>query len=38
MSQMTRRERQQVGPMTFGEIAYQLLNQTLVYLTVSGAP
>lgn len=22
------------GPMTFGEIAYQLLNQTLVYLTV----
>lgn len=23
------------GPMTFGEIAYQLLNQTLVYLTVS---
>jgi hypothetical protein len=27
-----------VGPMTFGEIAYQLLNQTLVYLTVSDAP
>ncbi len=24
-----------VGPMTFGEIAYQLLNQTLVYLYVS---
>jgi hypothetical protein len=24
-----------VGPMTFGEIAYQLLNQTMVYLTVS---
>jgi hypothetical protein len=24
-----------VGPITFGEIAYQLLNQTLVYLTVS---
>lgn len=23
-----------VGPMTFGEIAYQLLNQTLVYLTL----
>lgn len=23
------------GPMTFGEIGYQLLNQTLVYLTVS---
>ncbi|WP_027723305.1 DUF6976 family protein [Maridesulfovibrio zosterae] len=23
-----------VGPITFGEIAYQLLNQTLVYLTV----
>jgi hypothetical protein len=22
-----------VGPMTFGEIAYMLLNQTLVYLT-----
>lgn len=25
-----------VGPTTFGEIAYQLLNQTMVYLTVSG--
>lgn len=24
------------GPMTFGEIGYQLLNQTLVYLTISG--
>ena len=24
------------GPMTFGEIGYQLLNQTLVYLTVDG--
>ena len=24
-----------VGPITFGEIAYQLLNQTLVYVTVS---
>jgi hypothetical protein len=23
------------GPMTFGEIAYQLLNQTLVHVTVS---
>jgi len=23
-----------IGPITFGEIAYQLLNQTLVYLTV----
>lgn len=23
------------GPLTFGEVAYQLLNQTLVYLTVS---
>lgn len=23
------------GPMTFGEIAYQLLNQTLVYLSIS---
>lgn len=23
------------GPMTFGEIGYQLLNQTLVYLTIS---
>lgn len=23
-----------VGPMTFGEIAYQLLNQTLVYLEI----
>lgn len=25
------------GPMTFGEIAYQLLNQTMVYLTVEDA-
>lgn len=25
------------GPMTFGEIAYQILNQTMVYLTVSDA-
>jgi hypothetical protein len=23
------------GPMTFGEVAYQLLNQTMIYLTVS---
>jgi hypothetical protein len=26
-----------VGPITFGEIAYQLLNQTMVYLTLSRA-
>jgi len=26
-----------VGPITFGEIAYQLLNQTLVYLTLEKA-
>jgi uncharacterized protein DUF6976 len=26
-----------VGPITFGEIAYQLLNQTMVYLTVADA-
>lgn len=26
-----------LGPATFGEIAYQLLNQTVVYLTVSDA-
>lgn len=25
-----------VGPITFGEIAYQLLNQTLVYLSIEG--
>ncbi|MDZ7736475.1 MAG: hypothetical protein U5P41_10500 [Gammaproteobacteria bacterium] len=25
------------GPMTFGEIAYQLLNQTLVYVVVEDA-
>lgn len=25
------------GPMTFGEIAYQLLNQTLVYLSIENA-
>jgi hypothetical protein len=23
------------GPVTFGEVAYQLFNQTMVYLTVS---
>lgn len=27
-----------LGPMTFGEIAYQLLNQTLVYLTIGRPP
>jgi hypothetical protein len=27
-----------LGPMTFGEIAYQLVNQTLVYMTVSLRP
>lgn len=32
-----RRTGELVGPATFGEIAYQLLNQTLVYLTVSDA-
>jgi hypothetical protein len=26
-----------VGPITFGEIAYQLLNQTMVYVTVTDA-
>ena len=26
-----------VGPITFGEIAYQLLNQTMVYVTVEDA-
>lgn len=26
------------GPVTFGEIAYQLLNQTMVYLTVTQQP
>ncbi len=26
------------GPMTFGEIAYQLLNQTMVYLSVERVP
>jgi hypothetical protein len=32
-----RRTGEIVGPMTFGEIAYQLLNQTLVYVTVHDA-
>jgi hypothetical protein len=27
-----------VGPITFGEIAYQLLNQTMVYLVIEDAP
>lgn len=31
-----RRTAQVTGPMTFGEIAYQLLNQTLVYLDIEG--
>lgn len=31
-----KRVEKMLGPMTFGEIAYQLLNQTLVYLTVEG--
>jgi hypothetical protein len=26
-----------VGPITFGEIAYQLLNQTMVYVTIEDA-
>lgn len=32
-----RRTGQLLGPMTFGEIAYQLLNQTLVYVTIGPA-
>lgn len=32
-----RRTGDMVGPITFGEIAYQLLNQTMVYVTVSDA-
>jgi hypothetical protein len=32
-----RRTGSMVGPMTFGEIAYQLLNQTLVYVTFAKA-
>lgn len=31
-----KRVEKMLGPMTFGEIAYQLLNQTLVFLTVEG--
>ncbi len=27
-----------VGPMTFGEVAWMLLNQTMVYVTLSGSP
>ncbi len=29
---------QMVGPITFGEVAYQLVNQTLVYLTIYNQP
>lgn len=32
-----KKTRNLTGPITFGEVAYQLLNQTLVYLTLSGA-
>ncbi len=31
-----KRVEKMLGPMTFGEVAYQLLNQTLVYVTVEG--
>ena len=31
-----KKTRDLTGPITFGEVAYQLLNQTLVYLTLSG--
>ncbi|MFA6035143.1 MAG: hypothetical protein WC889_19755, partial [Myxococcota bacterium] len=27
-----------IGPVTFGEVAYQLLNQTMVYLTITDLP
>lgn len=27
-----------LGPITFGEIAYQLINQTMVYLTITDLP
>lgn len=27
-----------IGPVTFGEVAYQLLNQTLVYLQIEDIP
>jgi hypothetical protein len=32
-----KKTRDLIGPITFGEIAYQLLNQTLVYLSLSGS-
>lgn len=31
-----KKTRNLTGPITFGEVAYQLLNQTLVYLSLSG--
>ncbi|HEY0892731.1 MAG TPA: hypothetical protein VGE32_06695, partial [Cellvibrio sp.] len=31
-----KKTRDLTGPITFGEVAYQLLNQTLVYLSISG--
>lgn len=31
-----KKTRELTGPITFGEVAYQLLNQTLVYLSISG--
>lgn len=31
-----KRVEKMLGPMTFGEVAYQLLNQTLVYVVVEG--
>jgi len=30
-----KKTRDLTGPITFGEVAYQLLNQTLVYLTIT---
>lgn len=33
-----KKTRDVTGPITFGEVAYQLLNQTLVYLTLTGSP
>jgi len=32
-----KKTRNLTGPITFGEVAYQLLNQTLVYLSLSGS-
>jgi hypothetical protein len=32
-----KKTRDLTGPITFGEVAYQLLNQTLVYLTLTGS-